>query len=187
MLGLVLLAVGLAVFAVWFQWGQTRRCLHFLGPVGARRIQTAERVELWIVAAGGDKLRVQQRFDVSRAPGLVHLRRGLIEDVNFNWNVETVVPGVEPSGGRPSGRLPAEAWDLAIAFLEAPAAQAKQRPAASTEQPGMTVLAFDLDGRGAMTVVGRPGRVGLGRLASGLRTWVDDARKLGVEAGETGL
>lgn len=186
-LGLVLLAAGLAVFAVWFQWGQTRRCLHFFGPADARRIQTAERVELWLLTAEGDTIRVHERFDVSRAPGLVHLRRGLLEDVNYSWiapGSAVPAPGLEPAGRR----LPAEAWDLALAFRAAPTAEADQRPeAASLEQPATTVLAFDLDGHGAMTIVGRPGRVGLGRLKAGLRTWVDDAKKRGVEAGKTGL
>lgn len=182
-LGIVLLAAGLAVFAVWFQWGQTRRCLQFFGAAGARRIQTAERVELWLLTAEGDTIRVRERLDVSRAPGLVHLRRGLIEDVNYTWTAqprESQPPGLAASGGR----LPAEVWELAIAFLEAPAAAADQPPA---EHPGATVLAFDLDGRGAMTVVGQPGRVGLGRLTAGLRTWVDDAKKRRLESGETGL
>lgn len=186
-LGLMLLAAGLAVFAVWFQWGQTRRCLEFFGAAGARRIQTAEQVELWLLTAEGDTIRVRERLDVSRAPGLVHLRRGLIEDVNYVW----IAPGQGgPAPGLESadGRLPASAWDLAIAFQAAPKAEADQLPvAAASEQPATTVLAFDLDGPGAMTVVGRPGRVGLGRLTSGLRTWVDDAKKRGLEAGKTGL
>ncbi len=186
-LGLVLLAVGLAVFAVWFQWGQTRRCLQFFGPAAARRIQTAERVELWLLTAKGETICVREKLDVSRAPGLVHLRRGLIEDVNYTW----IAPGsVVPAPGLESGgsRLPAAAWDLAIAFLSGPPAAADQPPgAASAEPPAMTVLAFDLDGRGAMTVVGQPGRVGLGRLTTGLRTWVDDAKQRGVAAGKTGL
>lgn len=187
-LGIVLLAAGLAVFAVWFQWGQTRRCLEFFGAAGARRIQTAERVELWLLSAEGDTIRVRQRLDVSRAPGLVHLRRGLIEDVNYAWIAPGqggAEPGFETAGG---GRLPASAWDLAIAFEASPQAEADQVPVApASDKPALTVLAFDLDGPGAMTVVGQPGRVGLGRLTSGLRTWVDDAKKRGLEAGKTGL
>lgn len=186
-LGIVLLAAGLATFAVWFQWGQTRRCLEFFGAAGARRIQTAERVELWLLTAEGDTIRVRERLDVSRAPGLVHLRRGLIEDVNYMW-LAPGQGGAERWFETTGGRLPASSWDLAIAFQAAPNAEADQVPVApASENPATTVLAFDLDGPGAMTVVGRPGRVGLGRLASGLRTWVDDAKRRGLEAGKTGL
>jgi hypothetical protein len=158
-LGLVLAGVGLALFAVWFQWGQTRRCLQFFGSSAARRIQVAPRVELWSLAADGTTVRASSRLDVSRAPGLVHLRRGLIEDVNYRWDAD---------GFRPAGPLPAEAWDDAIAFFDAAAGDA-----------GVTVVAFDLDGpdgsgrQAVATVVGRAGRVALGPLAPGLRRWIE--------------
>ena len=108
-LGILLLAAGLGAFAVWFQWGQTRRCLAFLGPVAARRIQLAPQVELWMLAADGTTIRAIERLDVSQAPGLVHLRRGLIEDVNYRWE-EPVSAGAEPP-------LSPSSWDVAFAFL----------------------------------------------------------------------
>ena len=114
-LGLVLLALGLAAFAVWFQWGQTRRCLAFYGPAAARSIQAAPRVELWSLAADRGGVRAEARLDISRAPGLVHLRRGLIEDVNFRWNDVRQEGGADPARGR---LAPAE-WDEAIAFFAA--------------------------------------------------------------------
>jgi hypothetical protein len=81
---------------------------------------------------------------------LVHLRHGLVEDANFNWR-----PGGED-------RLPASAWDVALAFYAAPDAK-----------DASAILAIDLEeGGGAVTLVGRPGRVGLGRMASGLRRWI---------------
>jgi hypothetical protein len=86
---------------------------------------------------------------VSQARGLVHLRHGLVEDSNYAWTAE-------PSAGPPPA-----AWDVALAFFSVGAAE----PTA--------VLAFDLDDAGAVTVVGRPGRITLGRLASGLRKWMD--------------
>ena len=46
-IALVGLAAALAVFAIWFQWNQTRRCLGFYGPAVARSVQAAPRVELW--------------------------------------------------------------------------------------------------------------------------------------------
>jgi hypothetical protein len=171
-LGLLLVAVGLAVFAVWFQWGQTRRCLAFFGPAAARRVQTAPRVELWSLVADGATVRVRRRLDVSRAPGLVHLRRGLIEDVNYRWEAESP---------RTGGRLPADAWDEALAFFDAAGSDA-----------AATVVAFDLDvptGSGrepAATVVGQAGRVALGPLAPGLRRWIE-ATKTGFQPAKSGF
>jgi hypothetical protein len=158
-LGLVLAGVGLALFAVWFQWGQTRRCLAFFGPEAARRIQAAPRAELWSLVADGATVRVSSRLDVSLAPGLVHLRRGLIEDVNYRW---------EAGGARAAVPLPADSWDEAIAFFDA-----------ATGDAAVTVVAFDLDGPDGSgrqpfaTVVGRAGRVALGRLAPGLQRWIE--------------
>jgi hypothetical protein len=142
------LAVGLACFAVWFQWRQTRRCLAFYGPAAAHAIQAGERVELWSLASDGGPPRRAATLDISRAAGLVHLRRGLVEDANFSW---------EPP---PAGRLPGTGWDRAIAFFS----DRSPTPAA--------ILAVDLDGPGWLTVVGRPGRIGLGRMAPGLRDWI---------------
>lgn len=151
-LGLVLLALGLAAFAVWFQWGQTRRCLAFFGPAATRRIQAGSRVEIWSLEADGGAVRASSQLDVSQAPGLVHLRRGLIEDVNYRW--DAIAPD-QP-------RLAAADWDVAIAFY-----------GAAADEDSATVVAFDLDAGGAATVVGRPGRVALGRLTPGLRRWIE--------------
>ena len=160
-LGLVLLALGLAAFAVWFQWGQTRRCLEFYGPAAARSIQAAPRVELWSLAADRGGVRAESRLDISRAPGLVHLRRGLIEDVNFRWSDVLQERGADAAGER---LAPAE-WDEAIAFF---AAAADKTPAA--------VVAFDLDEPGCATVVGRTGRIRLGPIGPGLREWIEDTK-----------
>lgn len=151
-LGLVCLAIGLAAFAVWFQWGQTRRCLAFYGPLAARQIQSAPRVELWSLAAANAGVRAADRLDISRAPGLVHLRRGLIEDVNFRWN---------QAGDAGGGRLPPAAWDVAIAFF-----------AGTDQATAATVIALDLDEPGSATIVGRAGRIALGPIAPGLREWI---------------
>jgi hypothetical protein len=152
---LLILALGLAAFAVWFQWRQTRRCLAFYGAQAARSIQSAPRVELWRLrtdAATGAVVALD-RTDVSAARGLVHLRRGLVEDANFNWSAD------------PDRRRSAPEWDVAFAFFDS------QEPAAA----GVTV-AIDLespDHPGGITVVGRPGRAGLGRIGPGLRKWIE--------------
>ncbi len=148
--GILAMAIGLASFAVWFQWTQTKRCLAFFGPDIATAIQTAPRVEAWKLSSTGDAGRVLavSRVDVSKAPGLVHLRHGLVEDSNYAWSAVG------------AGRRPTESWDVALAFF-----------AAETSRP-TAVLAFDLEVDGAVTVVGRPGSVGLGRLGTGLKEWM---------------
>ena len=187
--GLLILALGLGLFAVWFQRGQTRRCLEFFGPEAARRLQAATRVEVWRLEPRDGRVRAVDRIDASHAPGLVHLRRGLIEDFNYDWGDG----GLErPSEEARQPPLPAEAWDQAVAFFgpsrsgDGPAFP--DDPAGATSA-SVTVVAFDLDGGGAATVVGRPGRVGLGRLRTGLATWLDDAwsnRPRSAEAGAAG-
>lgn len=165
--GLVALGCCLAAFAVWFQWQQTRRCLAFYGPEVAAAISDAPRVELWELkpAKAGPILRAVRTFDASRAPGLVHLRRGLVEDVNFAWT--------DASG---PDRLPASDWTMAIVFFQAVEAVA---PTA------VVAVACDDEGHGFMTVPGRPGRVALGRIGKGLRSWLEATRATATTAGET--
>lgn len=146
------LGIALAAFALVFQWRQTDNCLGFYGSEVARAITTAPHVELWHLAEGAaaGRLVATARCDVSRAPGLVHLRRGLVEDANFAW------------GPPASQRLPSGAWAAALVFSAAPGA----RPSATL------AISFGPEAA-ALCVVGQPGRVGLGRLERGLRTWVE--------------
>ncbi len=163
--GVVTLAIGLGAFAVWFQWEQTRRCLGFFGSDVAGVIQSAPAVELWDLGSDGTRTWRTNTRDVTQAPGLVHLRRGLIEDVNYEWTLE------DPEAVAPRS-LPADAWDVAIAFL----------PVGPGNAPAV-VLGFDLDAPGSLTVVGQPGRVRLGRLRAGLAMWVK-ATQASIISGE---
>ena len=153
--GLLLLGVAAAVAGIWFQRQQTRRCLDFYGAAAARRISTAPHVELLLLEPGSAprRLRVSGRLDVSQAAGLVHLRRGLVEDANFRW----------PEGGAAATpeRLPLDSWDVAMVFSTA---------GVDGESEAL-VVDFDRSG-GAIAVVGRPGRIGLGRLGAGLEKWM---------------
>ena len=155
--GMLALGVALAVFAVWYQWGQTRRCLGFYGSEAAHRIQVAPRVELWRLDPDGAAVRPDSGDrcrDVSGARGLVHLRRGLVEDANFDWNGS---PSVEESGSA-----------LALAFFDA----ADHSPDGTDPR---TVVVVHLDERGGrLEVAGRPGTLTLGRIAAGLRKWLAD-------------
>lgn len=158
------LAVGLATFAVWFQWRQTRKCLAFYGPEAARRIQSAPRVELWELDGWPDAPR--RRRDITGARGLVHLRRGLVEDANFEWSGATDLATDGPAE---------PAWDAALAFFDSSAA---------TEPATLLLIAFAEPGEGdgpraeraggRIAVAGRHSVAGLGRLRRGLERWLDD-------------
>jgi|694.fasta_scaffold38078_6 hypothetical protein len=152
--GLLVLGAALAAFALGFQRWQTNRCLAFFGGGVARAITAAPVVELWQLSPGSGpgRLAAARRCDVSTAPGIVHLRRGLVEDANFAW---------QPRDG---ARLSADAWKVAIAF----------RPAPDAAPAAVLVLGVGPTG-GEMGVVGRPGRIGLGRIEKGLRTWIGTA------------
>lgn len=151
--GLVLLGLAAAVTGIAYQRLQTRRCLDFYGPAAARLVASAPRVELLTLVPGGASGRLVATAvrDISAAKGLVHLRRGLVEDANFAWE--------RAGDGR---RLPESAWDHAFVFSD---------PA---EPAARVTLVIDLDPQGgSLAVVGRPGRVGLGRIGRGLAKWVE--------------
>ena len=154
--GMLAAAVALATFAVWFQWRQTRRCLDFYGSDVAQLVQAAPRVELWQLAPGAGPSRPEavRRIDVSQAPGLVHLRRGLVEDANFAW--ATTADAARD-----------RTWTLALAFSAAGATPA--------------VLVFDTGSAApAVAVAGRPGLLVPGPIAAGLRRWLAETAAAGT-------
>ena len=175
--GLLSLGVAAAVGGIWFQRQQTRRCLEFYGPVAARRIAAAPRVELLAVrpGRGPHSLAVVSRLDVSRAAGMVHLRRGLVEDDNFIWRTPAPAGPANAEVGDAGGdRRPPSAWDAAFVFRD---------PA----DGGETAVVVDVDGNeAALAVVGQPGTIGLGRIAAGLKTWIRDVGERAVGSGVVG-
>ena len=171
--GLLLMGVAAAITGVWYQRHQTRRCLEFYGAVAARSIAAAPKVELLTVqpGTGPGRLVVQSRIDVSKAPGLVHLRRGLVEDANFIWNADGL-----PTDASPQSRLPIESWDVALVFTDKLPTDPSGGTDTSKPRPrggGQTTLVvdFDPDG-GCLAMVGQPGRIGLGRIGPGLEKWI---------------
>ena len=167
MLVIGLLALGLlaAGIGVWFQWQQTRRCLAFYGTRATEQISKSPFVELWQLKplSGGrhtGRLEAVLVEDITEAKGLVHLRRGLVEDANFQW--------VE--GNTERAPLADAAWDLALVFFDS-----KQR---NESERTVVVIDFGENSQKAnLTVVGRPGRVALGKMRKGLKTWVESTAK----------
>ena len=167
MLVIGLLALGLlaAGIGVWFQWQQTRRCLAFYGTRATEQISKSRFVELWQLKplSGGrhtGRLEAVLVEDITEAKGLVHLRRGLVEDANFQW--------VE--GKTERAPLADAAWDLALVFFDSKQKNESER----------TVVVIDFvenSQKANLTVVGRPGRVALGKMGKGLKTWVESTAK----------
>lgn len=162
----VLLSLGVTagVVGILYQREQTRRCLAFYGSEAARMVASAPVVELVTLVPGPEPglLLTLDSSDVSQAPGLVHLRRGLVEDANFRW---------EPPASAGEGRLPAGVWDRALIFSD----PAKGRTAVTLVIDLAEASGSPAEGRtggGNLAVVGRPGRMGLGRIARGLATWL---------------
>jgi hypothetical protein len=164
-IGLLLLGITAGVVGIWYQRGQTRRCLAFYGPEAARMVTSAPVVEVWTLAPTAESgvLVAVKRADVSQAPGLVHLRRGLVEDANFRWQ------------GRPSteaGRLPAESWDRALVFADPAAGRPPVVLVIDLVEGASAAAGVGVGELGSLAVVGRPGRIGLGRISRGLERWL---------------
>lgn len=163
------LGAGLALFAILHQRNQTVRCLRFLGAPAARRIAASTHVELLRLQPGEHEGRILavERWDISSARGVVHLRRGLVEDANYYWSAR------DDDRSAATGRLPAAAWRWGIAFVDSAGADG------ATRDDGATILAFapgegDRSTTGWMTLVGAAGRVRLGRIDRGISTWIED-------------
>ena len=164
-IGLLVLGLLAAGIGVWFQWQQTRRCLAFYGTRATEQISKSPFVELWQLKplSGGrhtGRLEAVLVEDITEAKGLVHLRRGLVEDANFQW--------VE--GNTERAPLADAAWDLALVFFDS-----KQK---NESERTVVVIDFGENSQKAnLTVVGRPGRVALGKMGKGLKTWVESTAK----------
>ena len=93
-------AIAMASFALWWNWGLGRRSLDYWGESGALHIRDDKSVTLVKlqprVANPAAKcppfpmdsrdLNSAEKKDISEAQGLVHARHAFLEDASFNWN-----------------------------------------------------------------------------------------------------
>ncbi len=165
--GIVLVAVAAASTAWWYSSVRGKHALAFWGGPAAFLIRTSEWTELWRFADAGDDAPASvvsgsvgksnvERFDVSRAPGLVHLRQALISDASYDWT-ETLPDG-------------APNWQFALHFRDDPALSAEdgRRPA----QRSVTVLVDTVGGWVAHA--SRPNDPVRLKVAEGMRVFVKD-------------
>lgn len=96
-LGLLLLGVGAAGFAVWYQRSMTDQALAFWGADVALALGNPEKLELVTLAPvdpagseerlslGGREFAVVTRQDITTAPGVTHARQALLENASFDF------------------------------------------------------------------------------------------------------
>ena len=102
------LAIGMASFALWWNWGMGRRSLDYWGESGALLIRDAKSVTLVklkpripnpaakdpLLPMDSRDLSTAEKKDISDVKGLVHARRAFLEDASFEWNEQLSV-GIE--------------------------------------------------------------------------------------------
>lgn len=102
---MILLALLLAAFALWWNVTSGRQALEFWGQDGARRIaDESDRVELlWLRPPAGESAEnaliigertyaVAAAKEVTGARGLIHARRSLVQDASFVWGANDPLP-----------------------------------------------------------------------------------------------
>ena len=178
LVSMVLLGLGAALFAFWFRYQHGKRTIDQWGSEAVVLVRDSDLVELVALApadeAGanselpppvdapeimtiqGKALKVLEKVDISRAPGLVHLRHALVQDASYAWD--------EAVGGGEDLQ-----WRYALRF---------------SRNEKEAEFAFDLDRRRAK-LVGRERAAALSpHLARGLHTFFDDHLNRAQTAGD---
>src|SRR5436305_4957905 len=106
-LGILLLAVALAVGNMVFQTYASGRAVSHWGADAARLILTASHVDIlklepagassvanaeYVDAFGGRRFEIVQEIDISQARGVLHLRRALVADNLYQWQPRLETP-----------------------------------------------------------------------------------------------
>jgi hypothetical protein len=119
-----------ASVAVWYQHQLTRRALDFWGARLAQRIEQGSIVELFALKDGTADAALASRspIDLSHVPGVLHFRRSLLQDANFDWDAQNQ-PAVSDRD-----------WDFAVRF---------------SDDEGSILVLFDLD-RGVVANRSKP-------------------------------
>ncbi len=95
-----LVGLGLGALSVIYHHSLARQAIAWWGPAAMELIAYAPRVDaLKVSPTHGDanaeaesvtidsqRYRVERRQDVTKWPGIDHVRHGLLQDVNFNWD-----------------------------------------------------------------------------------------------------
>ena len=91
-LSIFIVAIAMAIFGLWWNWGLSHRSLDFWGKEGGLAIRDGERIEpLRLRPKTGRSINLEgfdivETKDVSKAPGVLHARHSLLQDASFDWN-----------------------------------------------------------------------------------------------------
>jgi hypothetical protein len=157
-IGVFVVALLAASFALWWNINRARRSLEFWGKDAVKLIQHGKAVELLELQPAATPaaenpagelryqdrpLVVKRRLDLSQARGLVHARHALTDDASFVW--DDAVSGSQPA-----------TWDYAIRFSASPAATSADASSPGDSSAGEEVLLLlDLENRRLANVHGR--------------------------------
>lgn len=98
---MLVVAVAAAVYAIWHLRGLSRRSVEYFGSSAGQLILQAAHIEAWrlkpadqldaastleTISGEGAKLGIIERRDVSEAPGITNVRRGLMNDASYDWD-----------------------------------------------------------------------------------------------------
>jgi hypothetical protein len=82
-LAIIAVAIAAAGTSWWFRYNATHRAAAFWGPETAALIRDASVVEVYYV--NDDPNTVSLVRDISKTPGITHLRNALLEDRSYRW------------------------------------------------------------------------------------------------------
>lgn len=92
-IGILAVAIVSAGISWWYRYSATHRAVQFWGPEGSQLIRDAPHVSLMrFFLSTPPTMR-----DISKAPGMTHLRNALLEDRSFQW--ARVTDAAPKSGG----------------------------------------------------------------------------------------
>ena len=87
-IGILTVALAAAGGSWWFRYNATHRAAQFWGPDTTVLIRDATIVKLYYVNDDLNTLSLVR--DISKAPGLTHLRNALLEDRSFIWPAQPI-------------------------------------------------------------------------------------------------
>jgi hypothetical protein len=98
-LGIFSLALAAGALSWWYRYEAAHRSTNFWGPHFAELIARPSKVtaivldEISFANAGDEAFQIGKKFfetknrkDITKAPGLVHLRNALLSDSNYRWD-----------------------------------------------------------------------------------------------------
>ncbi len=126
--GILVLALGAAMFSWWFRAQATRRAMTLWGAERAVLIQSGKPVHALRLARSADgdgpanesivvqgrALAIDERIDITRSGGLLHLRQALLEDRSLGEGIDE--QGNEELGGE--AESDASVWAYGLQFGE---------------------------------------------------------------------